>query len=101
MSDRERWIVYPLLFLSLGASLRSKVAPVDQIEAHNIRCDTLLEARSIRCESIVANQLGTESAPINAAWVKNIVSGVIRCNALLDAHRLFDAIDGSRIFRPQ
>ncbi len=26
MSDRERWIVYPLLFLALGAALRDKLA---------------------------------------------------------------------------
>jgi hypothetical protein len=27
MSERERWIVYPLLFLALGVSLREKLVP--------------------------------------------------------------------------
>ncbi|MEX0939214.1 MAG: hypothetical protein WDZ59_15235 [Pirellulales bacterium] len=35
MSDRERWIVYPLLFLALGLALRDKLTQV-------IQCETLI-----------------------------------------------------------
>jgi hypothetical protein len=31
MSDRERWIVYPLLFLAIGMSLRDKTLPTKKI----------------------------------------------------------------------
>ena len=39
MSERERWIVYPLLFFALGASIRDKL--LQRVEAKNIRCESL------------------------------------------------------------
>ncbi|MBN1909052.1 MAG: hypothetical protein JW818_04875 [Pirellulales bacterium] len=43
MPTRERWIVYPLLFLTLGMVLRDKVAPpqLEQLDADEIRCKSL------------------------------------------------------------
>lgn len=40
MSERERWIVYPLLFLALGASLRDKI--IKTTESQRIKCQGLL-----------------------------------------------------------
>lgn len=40
MSDRERWIVYPLLFLAIGASLRDKL--FDRTTSKSIICQELL-----------------------------------------------------------
>lgn len=40
MTDRERWIVYPLLFLALGAALRDKIDK--QTQAKQIICEQLL-----------------------------------------------------------
>jgi hypothetical protein len=39
MSERERWVVYPLLFLALGASLRDKL--IDQTTSRVIVCQEL------------------------------------------------------------
>src|SRR6185295_8630540 len=39
MTERERWIVYPLLFLALGASLRDKL--VDRTTTKSIVCQEL------------------------------------------------------------
>ncbi len=39
MTERERWIVYPLLFLALGAALRDKL--VDRTTAKSIVCQEL------------------------------------------------------------
>jgi hypothetical protein len=36
MSDRERWIVYPLLFLALGLSWHDKVLPSKEVKTHRI-----------------------------------------------------------------
>jgi hypothetical protein len=36
MSDRERWIVYPLLFLSLGVSLHDKMLPSKEVKTHRM-----------------------------------------------------------------
>src|SRR5689334_2625742 len=40
MTERERWIVYPLLFLALGAALRDKL--VDRTTARSIVCQELM-----------------------------------------------------------
>jgi hypothetical protein len=40
MTERERWIVYPLLFLALGAALRDKL--VDRTTNKSIVCQELL-----------------------------------------------------------
>jgi hypothetical protein len=39
MTERERWIVYPLLFLALGVALRDKLA--DRTTARSIVCQEL------------------------------------------------------------
>jgi hypothetical protein len=38
MSDRERWIVYPLLFLALGSSISTKMIMQHQVETHYLKC---------------------------------------------------------------
>src|SRR5690349_17408740 len=40
MTERERWIVYPLLFLALGAALRDKL--VERTTTKSIVCEQLL-----------------------------------------------------------
>jgi hypothetical protein len=39
MTERERWVVYPLLFLALGAALRDKL--VDRTVTKRIECEEL------------------------------------------------------------
>ena len=39
MSERERWIVYPLLFFALGAAVRDKI--LHRVDAKEIYCETL------------------------------------------------------------
>ena len=39
MSERERWVVYPLLFLALGAALRDKL--IDRTTSRVIVCQEL------------------------------------------------------------
>lgn len=39
MSERERWIVYPLLMFALGAAIRDKL--MDRVESKEIRCESL------------------------------------------------------------
>ncbi len=40
MTERERWIVYPLLFLALGAALRDKL--FDQTTSRSIICEDII-----------------------------------------------------------
>ncbi|MCG8586458.1 MAG: hypothetical protein MI757_17250 [Pirellulales bacterium] len=48
MSDRERWIVYPLLLLALGTSMRIKMFGTEQLQVHRI-----LDAEQISCRRMI------------------------------------------------
>lgn len=39
MSERERWIIYPLLFFALGAGVRDKI--LQRVEVKEIVCESL------------------------------------------------------------
>ncbi len=56
MSTRERWIVYPLLFLALGVALRDKLIPPDTLRAYALKVHEI-DAEQIRGEGVVAGQL--------------------------------------------
>lgn len=45
MTERERWTVYPLLFLSLGIAMRSHIT--SSLELHEMSCDTL-KSRTVK-----------------------------------------------------
>lgn len=49
MTERERWIVYPLLFLCLGVSLRDKVTHTTTAK--------LIDAELIRCQAIQVGEI--------------------------------------------
>jgi hypothetical protein len=42
VSSRERWIVFPLLFLSLGVSLRDKLVPPSRSEVVELHADSVV-----------------------------------------------------------
>jgi hypothetical protein len=50
MTSRERWTVYPLLFLAIGLAIRAAVLPPERFDA--ARIDTL-EAVRVSCREIV------------------------------------------------
>jgi hypothetical protein len=41
MTDRERWTVYPLLFLSLGIAVKDKLPP-KHVDVDEVRCGRLV-----------------------------------------------------------
>jgi hypothetical protein len=47
MTERERWIVYPLVFFALGAALRDKF--LQHVSTKEIECQRLI-AKQIECE---------------------------------------------------
>ena len=56
MSERERWVVYPLLFLTLGVALRDKMlkrVDADVMEAKQI------DAPDVVCERVVIVSAGS------------------------------------------
>jgi len=76
MSTRERWIVYPLLFLTLGITMRlalhDKISPptslqIEEIVAGQIHCNKLLAD-----QGVVAKQVQTDG----------IIAGGVQCGGL-------------------
>ena len=57
MTTRERWIVYPLLFLTLGIALRDKVLPASAVLAKRIYC-TELQAGKAQCGAVTGREIG-------------------------------------------
>ncbi len=56
MSERERWVVYPLLFFSMALGLRDKVAPPEKIVTSHLLCDDV-QAASVQTDKLQANSL--------------------------------------------
>jgi hypothetical protein len=50
MTSRERWTVYPLLFLAIGLAIRAAAVPPERFEAAKVDA---LEARRLVCREIV------------------------------------------------
>ena len=56
MTDRERWTVYPLLFLTLGIAIKDKlvgVVNVDNVQCSNLLCNTVLVTDRERKQQVV------------------------------------------------
>lgn len=47
MSNRERWVIYPLLFLALGFALKPKFVPPEKFKCRLIECDELIVGRNL------------------------------------------------------
>ncbi len=76
MSNRERWIVYPLLFLSLGIALRGKLVGIpsnhfesNELRANDIQCGRLqveqLQIGRLACREL--DVVGAEGRPVVVA----------------------------------
>jgi hypothetical protein len=57
MSTRERWIVYPLLFLALGIAMRNQFLPTKRFGAMDLKAADLT-AQTIHCNTIEVMQDG-------------------------------------------
>jgi hypothetical protein len=73
MSTRERWIVYPLLFLTLGIVMRDKIIP-----------PKILQVQGIAAEQIRCSQLQVDMALCNRLQAgAEIVEGTVKCEDLV------------------
>ena len=68
MTERERWIVYPLLLLGLGASLKDKLVAPSVVKAEKIECN------KIQChQQLVTNQLDATQVTV----AKSLAAGQV------------------------
>lgn len=73
MSDRERWIVYPLLFLALGAALRDKLAKKSVTEHLVCKQLTVVDENDLPVAQIV----GLPSEEGGASTARLLVRGQV------------------------
>jgi hypothetical protein len=92
MSERERWVVYPLLFLALGAALRDKL--IDRTTSKTIKCQELVieEEPTSRHAGRVLAKIGRTEATANAPAIGYFyvngelqVDGVVKVDGVLNA----------------
>jgi hypothetical protein len=99
MSDRERWIVYPLVFLTLGIALRNQFLPtrrfgaVDlkagEITAQKITCNDLFvreigDCNQLQCQQFQFNEaLGKHIRTLGLAECAQLKAGEAECRAIL------------------
>ncbi len=92
MTERERWVVYPLLFLALGASLRDKL--VDRTVAKSIVCQELTvvdEGDGREPQRVLAKIGHTEATPDTPAIGflavngELAVDGTVKVNGVVNA----------------
>jgi hypothetical protein len=69
MNERERWIVYPLLFFALGASLRDKF--LKQVHTKEFSCEQLI------AKQIVCDELGVSDPSQPNRVVAQLTSGTL------------------------
>ncbi len=62
MSERERWIVYPLIFFALGAAVRDKI--LGRVEVKEIICESV-KIVDLQNPTIALAVLGFQRAPSN------------------------------------
>ena len=64
MTSRERWILYPLLFLTLGIVMRDKVLPQSHFHAQEITAYREIEADRIRCNQLEVGTIQSQALVI-------------------------------------
>src|ERR1700753_1788049 len=86
MSDRERWIIYPLLFLALGAALRDKF--VDPTVRKSIVCQELTivdDDADLQTGARVLAKIGPNPEAAGSGII--MVNGAMEVTGLLNANQ--------------
>ena len=77
MSSRERWVVYPLLFLTLGIALKDKITR--EVSVKRLQCESLLvtDRQGERQVYISAGQAGYTLHARNANRGPDVILGQV------------------------
>ena len=69
MTTRERWIVYPLLFLTLGIALRDKIVPPTHLRCSELVCDRVVSQQS-ECSTLVCDRMESKQTECRTLVVR-------------------------------
>ena len=56
MTERERWIVYPLLVVAVSLGIKDRIRPPAEFRAQRIICNDLTVAKQIACSELAATK---------------------------------------------
>lgn len=106
MSERERWIIYPLLFLALGASLRDKLAK--QTRSKQIVCEELfvVDAQGVPVAQLSQGGLvlhGTGGQPtaisVDVVQAKLVQAGTVQADVLVQKGKPVGDVSWNRLLQ--
>jgi hypothetical protein len=89
MSTRERWIVYPILFLTLGIAVRDKIVPPTHWGGRALHVNGEIATEQLQCKTqlrageIVAAQLRCKQLLVENIICKRLESGRAECRMFL------------------
>jgi hypothetical protein len=91
MSDRERWIVYPLLFLAIGLGLKSRLSALDSEHEMQQRLTAQLTKRVADhlADQVITNKIlltervdSPQGYMLDVAWVNQLEDRLQKATAL-------------------
>ncbi|MBN1854986.1 MAG: hypothetical protein JW829_19790 [Pirellulales bacterium] len=60
MSEHERWVVYPLLFLALGVALRDKL--LKRVDTDSMVADRVVVSPALNADTVICRRLEVQSS---------------------------------------
>jgi hypothetical protein len=89
MSTRERWVIYPLLFLTLGIVVRDKLAfQADEATIKRLRCSEL------RVDNAIAREFGAVQIQCGQLQTKKAIAAELAARGIRCGELLVDGPDG-------
>ena len=79
MSNRERWVVYPLLFMSLGFSLTNGIAQQEKSALRDGGHESVAEVDHVRCKSLEI--VGADDKPRLSMGISTSGGGLLQLGA--------------------
>ncbi len=81
MSDRERWIVYPLLVLAIGLALQPRITMVD-VQFGTVRCEKLVCGDAAVAQSLTSKAITSEELASTQVKSRNVTAESFTGNEL-------------------
>ena len=79
MSNRERWIVYPLLFMSLGFSFTNGLELQERSALHDRGSESVADVGHLRCKSLEI--IGADGKPRGSIGTSDAGNGLLQLGA--------------------
>lgn len=86
MTDRERWTVYPLIFLTLGIAVKDKISraiDTDELHCKRLVCKEVVEGGRAVYGEVNAGAVNAKTVNAGVVQAKGAAVGEVDCNVLM------------------